>query len=123
MGENFNDSLIKDCDEQIAWLKAILLNIKKKNEDVAKLCSNEWNEEDEKHINSIFNDLKQNVIPDDEDQEWLKNRFKSLRPHWKPSKEQMEALKDAVKLYKETHFERFHARIESLYEQLKKLQA
>ena len=41
--------------------------------------------------------------------------------HWKPSEEQMEALESAVKLYKETHFERFHNRIESLYEDLKKL--
>lgn len=48
---------------------------------------------------------------------WLK----SLRPSWKPSEEQMEALKDAVKLYKDTHFENFHQRIESLYEQLKAL--
>lgn len=28
------------------WLKSLSLNLKKKNEDVAKLCSNEWNEED-----------------------------------------------------------------------------
>lgn len=40
---------------------------------------------------------------------------------WKPSEEQMEALKDAVRLFKETHFEKFHYKIESLYEQLLKL--
>lgn len=43
------------------------------------------------------------------------------RPSWKPNEEQMEALKDAVRLFKETHFEKFHYKIESLYEQLLKL--
>lgn len=64
----------------LAWLKALSMNLKKPNESVAKLCSNEWSEKDEEHINSIFNDFKQGVIPDEEDQEWLKNRLKSLRP-------------------------------------------
>lgn len=50
LGESFNDELIKDCDEQITWLKS--LNLKKRNEDVAKLYSNEWSEEDEKTINN-----------------------------------------------------------------------
>jgi len=66
---------------------------------------------------------------------WLDIRIKSLRPpqycencklkrsveNWKPSEEQMEALKDAVRLFKETHFEKFHYKIESLYNDLKKL--
>ena len=34
----------------VAWLKSLPLNLKKKNEDVAKLCSNEWSEEDETEI-------------------------------------------------------------------------
>ncbi len=55
LGESFNDELIKDCDEQIAWLKSLSLNLKRKNEDVAKLCSSEWSEEDEKMLNSIIN--------------------------------------------------------------------
>ena len=42
---------IEECyDEKIAWLKSLPLNLKKKNEDVAKLCSNEWNEEDEEAL-------------------------------------------------------------------------
>ena len=51
------------------------------------------------------------------------NFLKSIhpQPHWKPSEEQMEALKDAVRLFKETHFEKFHYKIESLYNDLKKL--
>lgn len=40
---------------------------------------------------------------------------------WKPSDEQMEALESAVKLYKDTHYEKYHDRIVSLYEHLKKL--
>lgn len=54
LGGCFNDELIKDCDEQIAWLKSLPLNLKKKNEDVAKLCSNEWSEEDEERKQSIL---------------------------------------------------------------------
>ena len=39
-----NDKVrFKDC---ITWLKSLPLNLKKKNEDVDKLCSNEWSEED-----------------------------------------------------------------------------
>ena len=38
-------------DREIAWLKSLPLNHKKKNEDVAKFCSNEWSEEDEKMRN------------------------------------------------------------------------
>lgn len=51
---------------------------------------------------------------------WKKETNKQ-EEHWKPSKEQMEALESAVKLYKDTHFETYHERIVSLYEQLKKL--
>ena len=83
----------------------------------------EWSDKDEKHINSIFNDLKQNVIPDEEDQEWLKNRFKFLRP-WKPSEEQMEVLAMAVTFFK-TKWTGAKVKeqiaLESLYEQLKAL--
>ena len=32
-----------------------------------------WNEDDEKTLNSILNDLSQDVIPDDEDMQWLKS--------------------------------------------------
>lgn len=63
----------------------------------------EWREEDEKHINSIFNDFKQNVIPDEEDQEWLKNRFKSLRPQPKQewSEEDKKTLNAIISVLKE----------------------
>ena len=40
--------VIEKHNEQINWLKSLSLNLKKKNEDVEKLCSNEWSEEDEK---------------------------------------------------------------------------
>lgn len=49
---------IEECyDEKIAWLKSLSLNLKKKNEDVAKLCSNEWSEEDESCWNLIWDIL------------------------------------------------------------------
>ena len=78
----------------------------------------EWSEEDEKTFNSIFNDFKQDVIPDKEDQEWLKNRLKSLRPqpHWKPSEEQMKALFAASE-----RNDKLGAILNNLYNGLKKL--
>ena len=89
----------------------------------------EWSEEDEDMLNSCISSIEEakenryayketdGDTSYDHEIDWLK----SLRPSWKPSEEQMKALKDAVKLYKDTHFERFHTRIESLYEQLKAL--
>ena len=42
---------LEECyDEKIAWLKSLPLNLKKKNDDVAKLCSNEWSEEEQQII-------------------------------------------------------------------------
>ena len=41
--------------EAYSWLKSLPLNLKKKNEDVAKLCSNEWSEEDENAIRFKIN--------------------------------------------------------------------
>ena len=77
--------------EANSWLKALpeRFNLQPRTE---------WSDEDEKRINYIFENFKQDVIPDEEDQEWLRNRLKSLRPkpHWKPSEEQMEALNEAI---------------------------
>lgn len=44
-------------NEQINWLKVLSLNRKKINEDVEKLCSNEWSEEDEDMFNDILLDM------------------------------------------------------------------
>lgn len=54
LGEQFNNALIRDCDEQIAWLKSLLSNLKKKNEDVANLCSKEWSDEDEEMLGKVL---------------------------------------------------------------------
>lgn len=77
---------IEECyDEKIAWLKSLPLNLKKKNEDVAKLCSNEWSEEDETRLTNILIMLKEYVIhhysKDDvyKSVDWLENRVKFLR--------------------------------------------
>jgi len=42
--------VIGKYNEQINWLKSLPLNLKKKNEDAAKLCSNEWSDEDEEAL-------------------------------------------------------------------------
>ena len=48
----------KDYSKDIDWLKSLSLNLKKKNEDVEKLCSNEWSEEDERMLNLIIHDYE-----------------------------------------------------------------
>ena len=50
-------------DAQIDWLKSICLNLKKRNEDIEKLCSNEWSEEDERNLqllSAMCDDIKGN---------------------------------------------------------------
>ena len=47
-------TVIGKFDEQINWLKTISANLKKKNEDVAKLCSNEWSKEDEANLDYLI---------------------------------------------------------------------
>lgn len=85
LGESFNDELIKDCDEQIAWLKDIFLNHKKFNEAIKKLWSNEWSEDDEKdiaHIIKILDDCYAFGRHDlsKTNHENLVNKLKSLHP-------------------------------------------
>ena len=48
-----DEEAVSDYDDEIAWLKDISLSLKKHNEAVEKLCSNEWTEEDEKMINTL----------------------------------------------------------------------
>ena len=124
------------ADEMLDWLKSLPLNLKKKNEDVANLCSKEWSEEDERMRNQLIYDVechkkeglisaKQNKATKtlydgiekcyDEKISWLK----SLRPSWKPSEEQMEALKRAS-MNEYLSAKQFDILI-SLYEQLKQL--
>ena len=72
-----------------AWLKSLPLNLKKKNEDVAKLCSNNWSIEDEDRIRQIER-IAQQAGCTQKLQEEIHDWLKSLRPHWKPSEEQLE---------------------------------
>ena len=115
-----------------SWLKNLSLSLKKRNEDVAKLCSNEWSEEDEKMLDKVCclitpgakltNDnadycveLKQWIIS-------LQERIlNSTRPqsHWKPTEEQMKWLKDVLETVPMTC--RQQVPLESLYNDLLKL--
>lgn len=91
------------------------------NLDSYGLCKPvEWSEEDKRFVRDAIAAVEA-FYSEGCGQEELVNWLKSLHPSWKPSEEQMEALKDAVRLFKETHFEKYHYKIESLYEQLKKL--
>ena len=82
-----------------------------------------WSEEDEQQMKSCFDFLDNISCGDDSELNDCRNWLKSLKDRytWKPSDEQMEALNDAVRLYKSTHFDSQHYKIESLYECLKKL--
>ena len=53
-----NDTFGADeCKYLKYWLKSLPLNLKKKNEDIANLCSNEWSEEDSDNLERIDNYL------------------------------------------------------------------
>ena len=108
--------------------------------EAAKQSPAEWSEEDEKNISTIriaLRDAKLDApqefesygreitVKDFENAEsWLKSIKDRVHPqnHWKPSKEQMEALKTSYFYWKGITKEIPYAeKLESLYEQLKKL--
>ena len=91
--KEFSPSL--SIDKILNWLESLPLNLKKKNEDVAKLCSNEWSEEDELMMKAVIG------ILDESDHPKLCHWLKSLRPSWKPSEEQKEALEYVIRDYRE----------------------
>jgi hypothetical protein len=103
------------------WLKSLPLNLKKKNEDVAKLCSNEWSEEDEKVLNSIIAYIETGNIYATSKVN-MKVWLKSLRPQpkWKPSEEQMEALDEYI-YAKVPNTGKYSKAVLSLRDKLKKL--
>lgn len=81
----------KDYSKDIAWLKALPLSLKKRNEDIAKLCSNEWSKEDKQKLNRIYEILgyaaddngfltSKRIIGDKEAIE-LQDFLRSLRPY------------------------------------------
>ena len=92
----------------LVWFENLSLSLKKRNEDVAKLCSNEWSKEDEKNISAIkiaLRDAKleapeefesngvEMTVKDFENAElW----FKSIHSSWKPSNQEKLALRTAI---------------------------
>ena len=89
----------------ISWLKFLPLNLKKKNEDVAKLCSNAWNNEDEKIRKQLINICNewlsdgQSARPCLNDVRWLKNLLEKQQQkpaEW--SEESNEVILKAVEL-------------------------
>ncbi len=105
------------------WLNALPLRIKKNNEDTAKLCSNEWTDEDEMRLNHLITFVEkyglQFYASTDKVIEWLKSRRpqpkdecgklmingepvstepKSVHvPQWKPTGEQLHAMEAALR--------------------------
>lgn len=85
-------------EAEIDWLKSLPLNLKKKNEDIENLCSNEWSKEDEKIYQTVFkhfNSCKKYSCSTGVKKEHVLSWLKSLKPSWKPSKEQMDVLFNA----------------------------
>ena len=108
----------EDADD---WLKSLFLDHKKKNEDVAKLCSNEWSEEDEEAITTAIRACRymtENFENSTKQYEDAIERLKSLRPSWKPSEEQMDSLRDTIVQTKGYSWSMY---LPELYEHLKKL--
>ena len=52
--ENKTVRLQHDLEMYAHWLKSLPLNLKKKNEDVANLCSKEWSDEDEEMLGKVL---------------------------------------------------------------------
>ena len=91
-----------EIEKTILWLQSLSSNLKKKNEDVAKLCSNEWSEEDEEKLKAICTYLRGYSRLAKLSDKLRFNEYcdflKSLHPSWKPTEHQMTILK-AVKEY------------------------
>ena len=139
---SFVDMDSKDFCKIIAWLKSLPLNLKKKNEDVVKLCSNEWSEEDEKNLERVT-DCIYEFYPDPVMKYKLKDWLKSLRPQyhgdvtmteaykmgfeagkassWKPSEEQMDRLFSIVAALRKDYCDDMADFLANLYADLKKL--
>lgn len=77
-----------------------------------------WSEGDNKSLDSILNDLRQGVIPDNDDINWLK--LLKERHTWKPSDEQIAAFWDAI-CYLNQEGYRWIDDMKSLYQDLNKL--
>ena len=85
-----------------AWLKSLPLNLKKKNDDVAKLCSNEWSESDKQNINLIISYLDSYIEEHNDTfgadeckslKYWLKSlpmKCPKSSDNWKPSEDEEE---------------------------------
>lgn len=72
--------VIEKYNEQIAWLKCLFQNHKKFNEAVAKLCSNEWSEEDERKLQECIKIVERWEEDYDIAYAPYSNTLKSLRP-------------------------------------------
>jgi len=109
LGEQFNNALIRDCDEQIDWLKSLpeRFNLTPKQE---------WSEEDKNKIESIKGLITMGRFADTNTIRTIWELLDSLRPSWKPSKRQMDALLIAS-AYSKTD----GLALRELYEQLLKL--
>lgn len=128
-----SDDAIREGVAHFGITQYQITNWLKKYINVVNQTSVKWSEDDERILDSIIEEVMPcgecPDYPTDEEREYFYegNRkvewLKSLKERytWKPSDEQMEALKDAVRLYKSTHFDSQHYKIETLYEGLKKL--
>lgn len=78
-GQEYYEEFGLNYNKVMTWLKSLPLDLKKKNEDVAKLCSNEWNKEDEEKLVRLLDAIS---IGNDynEMRNWLLQKLKSVRP-------------------------------------------
>ena len=106
--------------KEMDWLKSLPLNLKKKNEDVAKPCSNEWSEEEYGRLFDIEHYLDGTLQLSPDRKIACIDFLKSLHPSWKPSEEQMEAL-NALNCHGELSYVGQQNQLISLQNDLEKL--
>lgn len=89
-----------------SWLKSLPLNLKKKNEDIAKLCSNEWSKEDEKMYKMLSSMIHGTfVVETQETQDKLLSWLKSFRPQYHGDVTMTEAYKMGKEAGEASHWE------------------
>lgn len=124
----------KTYRKEINWLKSLPLDLKKKNEDVAKLYSNEWSEEDERIRQKLIRFISSPNVAAlmlADDKRMFVSWLKALRSMpkvavadgtlWKPSEEQMDSLDTGINALEVEGYDETAREIKDIYEQLKKL--
>ncbi len=128
LGESFNDALIKDCDEQIAWLKAFHPQSHKEiyqaaKHDLAIKFMNYLDENRPEGKMCLSNEECEDIDKAFKENDWTKiiRYVEKYRPSWKPSEEQMNRLFSIVAALRKDYCDDMADFLASIYHDIKKL--